>query len=152
MTEWRMIALMVSGVACWTIGGTGFKWTRRFLFPVIAVITLIGYNSWWVVLGVAGTMIAANCLPYGDACPWVWPLLRVEERKLIPAKIITLISLGASVIWLDPIFGLWWALGTAIVLTGAMILSRTYSRVTWKCWEGLSGFLQATGIILGVLR
>ena len=139
MTEWRMIALMVSGVACWTIGGTGYKWVRRYLWAVIVMLSLLGAVAWWKALAVGMTLIATAVLPYGDRTPW-W------------AKVLVFASLGAHVIWLDITFGLWWALGTAIPLATLMLLSRTYSRVTWKVWEGFSGFLQATGIILGTLR
>jgi hypothetical protein len=134
-----MIALMVSGVACWTIGGTGHKWVRRYLWGVIALITTWGLMSNWLVIGMGLTLIATATLPYGERTPW-W------------AKILVFTSLGIHVCFLDPIFGLWWALGTGISLSLLMLLSRTYSRVTWKVFEGFSGFLQSVGIILGVLR
>lgn len=139
MSEPSMIVLLTLGPLLWMIGGTFWKPARRFVWPVIAVITLIGYNSWWVVLGVVGTMIGANCLPYGDKTPW-W------------LKVLVFAGLGAHVIWLDPIFGLWWAAGTSIALSCLMLLSHKHQRVTHKVWEGMAGFLQAAGIILGVLR
>ena len=143
MTEWRMIVLLTTGPLLWMVGGSGawpfHKGWRRFVWPVIAVITLIGYNSWWQVLGVAGTMIGANCAPYGDRTPW-W------------LKCLVFTSLGAHVIFLDPIFGLWWALGTGIICSCLMLLSKRFDRFTWKIVEATFGFLQAAGIILGVLR
>jgi len=84
-------------------------------------------------------MIGANCLPYGDRTPW-W------------LKVIVFAGLGAPVVWLDPIFGLWWALGTAVVLSAYMMLSQRYNRATHKIFEFIAGGLQAMGIVLGVLR
>ena len=134
-----MIVLMTSGPLLWMIGGTYWKGARRFVWPVLAGLMLFGSASWWEALLVVAVLVGANCAPYGDRTPW-W------------LKVIVFAGLGAHVIWLDTIFGIFWALGTGISLSLLMLLSRTYSRVTWKIWEGFSGFLQAAGIILGVLR
>ena len=139
MTEWRMIVLLGSAPTLWMIGGTGFKPARRFILPGIAGVLLLSLVSWWQIAGVVGTMMVANCLPYGDRTPW-W------------LKPLVFASLGAHVIWLDPIFGLWWALGMGIIGSCLMLLSKRFNRFTWKVVESIFGFLQAAGIILGVLR
>ena len=139
MSEPVMIVLMTLGPLLWCIGGTFWKPARRFIWPIIAGITLVGLTTWWVWLGVVLTMIASACLPYGDRTPW-W------------LKVLVFASLGAHVIWLDWLFGLGWAVGTAVILSAYMALSHRFPRVTHKVFEGLAGFLQATGLILGVLR
>ena len=138
MTEWRMIVLLGCGPILWMIGGTWKKWARRFLWPA-AVFFMLPYIHYWTPLQVPGTLIITCSLPYGDRTPW-W------------LKVLVFAGLGAHVIWLDPIFGLWWTLGTSIALTALAYLSKRFNRVTWKVWEASAGILQAAGIILGVLR
>ena len=139
MPEYKMIILLTLGPFLWCVGGTWWKPARRFVWPVLAGLMLFGSASWWQALGFVAALVLANVLPYGDRTPW-----RI--------KVIVFFALGAHVIDLDPIFGLFWALGTAITLATLMLLSRTYSRVTHKVWEASAGFLQAAGIVLGVLR
>jgi len=139
MSEPSMIVLLTLGPMLWMIGGTFWKPARRFVWPVIAGITLVGLVSWWVWAGVVATMIGTACLPYGERTPW-W------------LKNMVFASLGAHVIWLDPIFGLWWALGMGIIGSCLMLLSKRFNRFTWKVVESIFGLSQAVGIILGVLR
>lgn len=43
--EWLMIASAVSGAALFAIGGTGYKWARRFVMPVLLTLLLwLGLN------------------------------------------------------------------------------------------------------------
>jgi hypothetical protein len=37
MSEWTMIGTMTMAGALFAIGGTGFKWARRFLLPALLV-------------------------------------------------------------------------------------------------------------------
>ena len=139
MSEWRMILLLGCAPILWMAGGTWKKFWRRFVWPLFALITTWGLISNWLVVGMGLTLIGTATLPYGDRTSWL-------------VRFIVFTMLGAHVIWLDPIFGLWWALGTAIVLSAYMALSQRYNRATHKIFEFLAGGLQASGIILGVLR
>lgn len=139
MSEWVMIGLMGAGALCWPIGGTGFLPVRRFLWPGLAAILLVFGHVPLLTAAVVGLTILVTCiLPYGDRTPW-------------PVKWLVFTSYGLPVCWLDWQFGLWWTLGCGIVLTGLMLLSHRYNRVTHKVWEFTAGALQAIGIVLGAL-
>lgn len=130
-----MIALLTLGPLCWMIGGTGWKPARRFAWPLLATVLL------WcpVAMPMGLTMVAVNCLPYGDRSPW-W------------RKWLTFTALGLPTIWLDDRFGFGWALGMGVVLTAIMALSQKWGRFTHKLFEFSAGALQAMGLILGCLR
>src|SRR3990167_502338 len=104
MSELKMILLITAGSFFWMAGGTWRKYFRRFVWPLLALITTWGLTSNWLVIGMGLTLIGTCSLGYGDRTPW-W------------LKVLVFTSLGAHVIWLDPIFGLWWALGTGISLS-----------------------------------
>ena len=71
MIELLMIAAMGLGGILGAIGGTGFKWARRYVLP--ASLGIIAYKAGfklWRCIGLAVGLSVAFCLPYGDRTPW----------------------------------------------------------------------------------
>lgn len=69
--EWLAIGAMAAGGLCFAIGGTGFKWVRRYLMPcLLAGLAIWGGSIWWKCLCMALTMMIALCLPYGERTPY----------------------------------------------------------------------------------
>lgn len=72
MTEWLMIVAMGSAGILGAVGGTGFKWARRFVLP--AILGLVAYKAGfkkWRCAVLAVGLAVAFCLPYGERTPWV---------------------------------------------------------------------------------
>ena len=127
MTEWLMIACMGIGGVGFAVGGTGFKWVRRYLMPLLlGGIALISGIIWWKCLAMAVSMIVALSLPYGDRTPY-W------------LKFIVFMTYPASTLWL----GLsWWQPITALVCFGVFCLSNwkpTENTFVWKICEFIMG-------------
>jgi len=65
------IICMGSGVILFALGGTGFKWARRFLLPaILAGMALLSGFAWWACLGYAVAQAVTLCLPYGERTPY----------------------------------------------------------------------------------
>ena len=100
--EMLMIIAMGTGGICFSLGGTGFKWARRFLLPaILAILAILGGILWWKALAMGGCLIVALCLPYGDKIPY-------------PVKFLVMCSYFVSTLWLG--FSYWQAIGLAIVI------------------------------------
>ena len=83
MTEWLIIALMVINVALFAIGGTGYKWAKRIVSPIInaGLVYLLGVVLWKCVV-LAGLLAIATSLAYGDRTPWPGDIRpRCEPRR-----------------------------------------------------------------------
>ena len=138
MTEPLIIMLIASGVLCWMVGGTGAKWVRRFLWPAIVASVLgISGQTWGSSIMVSFFVALSATLPYGDRTP----------RWLRSAVFLAVASPGLLLnlkIW--PFVLIAW-----VLLMGAFIASRKWNWFTHKIWEGFTGFLQASLIVMGVL-
>jgi hypothetical protein len=69
--EYLMIASMTLGGFLGALGGTGFKWARRYLLPACftGIALLSGFLWWKCLLYGLGTCIAFT-LPYGFKISW----------------------------------------------------------------------------------
>ena len=138
MTELQIGVLLVSGVVCWMLGGSGFKFVRRFLWPVLCAGLL-----WWAgthllesLLTGLGLIIACS-LHYGDRTPW--PVKVVVFLALpMPALVVNL--------WVWPFCVLF-----GVLITGIAWLSHRYNFFTHKIFEAHAGLLQAGCIVIARL-
>ena len=81
-----MIAAMGSGGILFALGGTGFKWARRFVLPAaLGTIAFFGGIIWWRCLAYWFTQTGTLHLGYGEKLPY-W-------RKAATAVAYTLPSL-----------------------------------------------------------
>lgn len=138
MGEWNFIILAPIGAACFAIGGTGFKWMRRFVLPAIMVLLcLINGIVWWQWLAMGICSIIAYCLPYGDSLGNNW-WSGILRSLVIASYFGALCWIGIS----------WFMLIAWGLLTFMFIISKLGS-LTWKVWELTTGFL--IGITLASL-
>ena len=137
MKEWIIIALLGIGPILWMIGGTGYKWARRIVYPIAAAILAVLFGARILNAAVMGLLLAAVLtLPYGDRTSW-------------PVRIIVFTSYAIPS-W--AIHFLWWMpLLTGAVLTLVMLASRRLNFVTHKIWEGSAGFVQSASIVMAML-
>jgi hypothetical protein len=128
MSEWLMILVLTLSPALFAIGGTGFKWARRYVLPIfLAIIALLSGLIWWRCLGLAGSLVVALCLPYGERTP-LW------------GKCLTFSTYGLVFLWLG---WSWWIPLLPAVCIGLFILSNnrlTEGSFPWKIVEGAMGF------------
>ena len=131
-----MLLLIISSVLLWRLGGAGFKWARRFVWPALAGIILIlsGAEHWRVLICVAG-LIGVNHLGYGDRTTW-------SQRGIV----LTLLALPS-------LFLSWHLWALRLVLMGGLSslffwLSRRYNRFSHLLFETLCGFLQALTLVV----
>ena len=127
--EWYMIILPALGWLCWSIGGTGYKWVRRYLFPVVlGTACLVAGIVWWRSLLLSGLAIGVSCLGYGEEKTWL-------QRSLV--------ALGLSIISI-PIGLSWWNVTTGVAFVLLFIASNWQpfaNTFTWKLVEGITGCL-----------
>ena len=139
MNEWLMILILPLCVALFAIGGTGFKWARRFVMPVLLGALALLWCPWWACLGYTATLILALCLPYGSNTPY-W------------GKALVFTLYGLTGLW----FG--WSWWVPVVPVGCMLLfifsnfKLTASSFVWKICEGGMGFLLAAGYIGSIIN
>ena len=134
MNEYSMIALMSISGALFALGGTGFKWARRYVLPLFIVAftalygTFIQHSIYLIVLCLALHM------GYGERTPY-WKKFLILCGYSFPALVY-----GFT----------WWAFITPVILIVLFRLSNyklTSEIVFWKFWEFLSGVLIAVTII-----
>jgi hypothetical protein len=134
MNEFIQIAVLSISLALFALGGTGFKWMRRYVLPIAFGILGAFLASWWQGLGYAVTLCAFLCMGYGEKASWWY-------RALI------FTGYGASSLW----FGWsYWLIVTPVVCLGLFWLSNfkpTASSFGWKCVEAAYGFLIAASYI-----
>jgi hypothetical protein len=129
--EWFMIALMVLGVACFSIGGTGYRFVRFAIMPLL--MGLIAYFSaipLWRDLLFACSLGVVLTLGYGEKIPY-W------------RKALTFSGYSLATLWLG--FSWWQVLSPPLILL-IFFLSNwkvTSSIFRWKICEASFGFLIA---------
>lgn len=139
VSEMTMIYVMAVSLALFALGGTGFKWARRYILP--AYLGLVGASvaPWLACVGYTITLCLFLCLGYGERASWWY-------RALI------FTGYGASSLWLG---WSWWVVITPPVCLGLFFLSDwkiTSNSFTWKCVEGAYGFLVACCYINAILN
>lgn len=140
MTEWLMIAAMGASGILGAIGGTGFKWARRYILPIsLGIIAWkAGFKLWRCILLAVGLSVAF-CLPYGESTVWAIKvavaasyalptlILGVSAWQLItPAMFLLLFWLSntpataAMFPWKICEFLIFWTVGTTVAHLIAM--------------------------------
>jgi hypothetical protein len=114
---------------CFAIGGTGPKWVRRYLLPVLlGFIALISGVLWWKCLGMSLCLIGALSMGYGERTPY-W------------MKFLVFCSYFASTAWLG--FTPWQIMGPFLIfgLFFFSNLKNTAYVFFWKACEFIMGSL-----------
>jgi hypothetical protein len=127
--ELLMIAAMSISGCLFAIGGTGFKWARRYLLPVcLGILAIIGGNPWHYALAMTLCLIGSLSLHYG-------------ERTNFALKTIVFMAIFGSTAWLG--FSYWQIIGvvTALILFKLSNIKWTQNIVFWKAWEFITGSL-----------
>lgn len=133
MQEWVYVILVPLSAMLFAIGGTGYKWVRRFVLPFIYSITaLICGAAIWQVVSLGLLTCLAYCLPYGDSVDWT------ARALVLMAYPISTMVLGIT----------WWQPIAAIMLIALFAASRA-GWLTWKIWELIAGFLM--GVVIADL-
>lgn len=129
MNEWYMIGCMGGGGILFAVGGTGPKWIRRFVLPVLlGLLALLAGIDWWRCLGMVAGLIVAFHLGYGEKHPY-WFKFLVGITFVLPT-----LFLGFNV----------WQIITPLTFVGMFKLSniKFWSRMfPWKVVEFLTGAL-----------
>ena len=122
MSEYMMIVVMAVCGILFAIGGTGYKWARRFVLPLF----LLAFAHTWMGLGMAISLIVALSLPYGSKTPyWV--------------KALTFSTYGLSFLWIG---WSWWIVITPVLCLSIFALSNWKPLANdffWKACEFLYG-------------
>lgn len=127
-SDW-IFAIAGVGWVCWTIGGAGAKWVRRYLWPgILATVALLyGITLWRCLLTLTLSAIA-HSLGYSP------------QKYNILVRAVIGSTYGFALI---PITNLWIApVITSVVFVSMMQLSLKYNWFTWKIVEGLNGLVQ----------
>ena len=128
-SEYLMIISMGLGGIMFAIGGTGFKWLRRFLLPVcLGIIAIIGGNQWYYSLAMTLCLMLSLSLPYG-------------ERTSYALKTLVFMAIFGSTLWLGFSY---WQIISVVVALGLFKLSNmkwTANIIAWKIWEFITGSL-----------
>jgi len=135
--EWIIISMVTLSTVLYAIGGTGFKWARRFVMPVV-----LGVGAFLLGAGFLRSFIfliltsGAMHLGYGEGSGWIKRILTM----LAMAVCLLPLANGASVLLtlLIPLaFGIGW------------YLSNKFNWFSWKICELGMGFTYgATAVLL----
>ena len=139
MNEWTIIGIVTLSSVLFAIGGTGFKFCRRFIMPVILAggAFLLGI-SWWKCFFALFLIIGACHLGYGELHP-LW------------RKVLTVLALGLCLLPLASGINGLLTLITPIVFGIGYYLSRKINWITWKLIELSAGFSMGVVVVLLVL-
>ena len=139
MNEIQIIVLLASGGILWAAGGTWWKGFRRFLLPVVAVVTLAATSIGLIRAVLCGLTIALSAaLPYGDRTPW-------------PVRVLVFLAIPAPALVVNA--GVWpYVLGAGLLIIGGATLTRNRPEFTHKIWEFCAGVIQAGVIVISVLQ
>lgn len=134
--EWIMIGVIGLSPICYMIGGTGFKWVRRFVLPLIlGVSALILSENLFRGLGVWLLATGAFHLGYGENTPVFMRALTLLAHGLCLVPLI--VGLNAILMFIPPLaFG------------GGYWLSRKFNFVTWKVIEAIAGGSIACSLVV----
>ena len=136
MKEFLYIGMMTAGVLLFALGGTGFKWARRFVFPGVMAVLLYFHGGVFPLMILSSCLLLAFilCMGYGESKTWLYRGL-VFASYALPSLLI-----GWS----------YWA-GILVVGTiGMFALSNfkpTEISFPWKLVEGGYGFLISASFI-----
>ncbi len=142
MNEWIIIAVVTMTTACFATGGTGYKWVRRYLMPILLGVAMFFLGAiWWKILIAMPCLMGLMTLGYGDSVP--------EPDKWI---LRALIFMG----YFLPVILFSWQLGLIFSIVGGLTLTFVMYQsqkgwVTWKLWELLAGFLIGFTYIGGIV-
>ena len=139
MMEWVIIGILAVTSTLFAVGGTGFKWVRRYVLPGLLALGLILLGGlWWKVLIACGALCGALHLGYGESKTY-WYKFLVGCAYVVPSLL-----LGFSL----------WAILTPILFVGLFKLSNwewTAGDFTWKICEFIFGLLIGATYIVAVL-
>ena len=131
--EWAYIIMFCGGALLFAIGGTGFKWVRRYLLPILlGVVALLSHVS---ILSAIGTCVLSSVafhLPYGSNSP-IW------------LRGLTAIAFGACLLpfQLSPLCFI-----PTLAFIALYWLSRKFNWFTWKWTELLTGAIWGITAVL----
>lgn len=135
--EWLMIVAMGAGGVLFAAGGTGFKWARRFVLPVVlTVVAGVSGIIWWKCALYWVAQTGTLHLGYGEKLPY-W-----RKALTFVAYVIPTLILGFS----------WWQLITPILMLGLFKLSNmkwSSNIFVWKVCEFIYG--ATIGIIVSTV-
>lgn len=134
MNEWVIIALLTISGALFAIGGTGLKWSRRYILPVVIGALIAHSVPLWANLGYVLTLSAVLHLGYGERAKW-WYRLLIFCGYSLPC-----LFFGWS----------WWIVLTPILCYLWFVLSNfkpTERMFPWKIVEFIYGFLISVSLI-----
>jgi len=136
-------ALVGGGWICWTLGGGGHKWIRRWLWPAILVsVAVLSGVAWWRGLLSYGCLALSLTLGYSPQ--------RTSRAQRVAIASCYGLALFPMIGWRS----LWAALLTTGVFNGSMELS--HSRLghifVHKYTEGLTGAVQGWVVAAWLLR
>lgn len=127
--EWLMIGAMGTGGILFAIGGTGFKWARRFVLPaVFGVLAALSGAVLWKCAIMTALFIGAFHLGYGVKSGWL------KRSVAAVAFVIPTFLFGFTP----------WQIVTPLAFLGMYKLSNTVwaaNMFLWKCVEFLTGSL-----------
>lgn len=122
-----MIAAMSTGGICFAIGGTGFKFVRRFIMPfLLGLLCYFAGIALWRDIAFAATASGILCLGYGEKTPY-W-----EKATIFMGYGLTTLWVGFT----------WWLIliGPLCLLLFCLSNSKfTSSTFVWKICEFLFG-------------
>lgn len=130
--EWLMIACIVTGTAAFAVGGTGYRFVRFAVMPLI--LGLICYAShivWWRDLLMAISLGGMLTLGYGEKAPY-W------------RKALVFSGYSVATFWIG---FTWWQLISPPLILLVFFLSNwkpTSKIFVWKICECIMGFLIGT--------
>lgn len=135
--DW-VFALGGIGWVCWTVGGAGLKWVRRFVWPiVVAVIAGLYGISFLTCLITAISLMIVLSLGYS-------PL-----KKPLIVRVGIGLSYGLAIMPVTQ--SILSSLITCTVFITTMQLSLKYDWFHWKIAEGFNGMAQGILIAWGLL-
>lgn len=127
--EFLMIGCMGSGTMLFPLGGTGFKWARRFVLPaILGLLAFFNGFVWWSCIAYAVAQAVTLCLPYGERTPY-WIKALVFTSYALPSFLF-----GFCV----------WQIFLVLGCFGLFALSnwdKSASSFPWKICEAGMGFL-----------
>ncbi len=127
MTEWLMIAALTLSGSCFAIGGTGFKWVRRYILPILlGVCCFFAKIALWKIGCFVVSLSVILHLGYGERTPY-----------LLKAAIFS--GYGLACAWLG--FS-WFIIISPLLIIALFYLSNnklTSSIFVWKICEFLMG-------------
>ena len=124
--EFLMIVCITSCVLLGMLGGWKWKWTRRFLLPVIlgGLVLITGFEP-YKVLGFTLCLMGSLCLPYGEKVNyWI--------------KTLVFMAIFGSTLWLGFI---WFQIISPILAIILFKISNTKwgeNIIVWTIWTAIT--------------